>query len=310
MATSGISRLVCLLIPSFSKGKITVSKAKTFAQLQYILPQHLLSRALGQVASCEFSWVKNPLIKAFIKQYQVDMSEAARPEPQAYTSFNDFFMRQLKAGARPVDAGTHTLVSPADGVISQVGRIEDGRLLQAKGHDFSVEALLGGNPAEAQTYRAGEFATIYLSPRDYHRVHMPWGGRLQQTRYVPGRLFSVNQATTAHVPGLFARNERLVCHFDSPQGPFVMVLVGAMIVAAIETPWAGRVVPVKQSIQETRYAQQEVQIIDLPKGAEMGRFCLGSTVIMLWPAKAQVHWHAQVQAGMPVRMGQALAKLG
>mgnify|MGYP003124183137 FL=1 len=200
---------------------------KAFSLLQYPLPQHALSRLTGKFAQCDNPWVKDTLIKAFIKRFKVDMSQALEPDPTAYATFNDFFTRALKADARPLGEG---LLSPADGTLSQFGRLTTaGKLVQAKGHTFSVQTLLGGDKALADEFLNGSFATVYLSPSDYHRVHMPVTGTLREMIYVPGRLFSVNQATANYVPGLFARNERLVCIFDTEHGPMAMVLVGAMI---------------------------------------------------------------------------------
>ncbi|MGO1847388.1 MAG: archaetidylserine decarboxylase, partial [Halomonas sp.] len=246
---------------------------KAFSLLQYPLPHHALSRLTGKFAQCDNTWVKNTLIKAFIKRFNVDMSQALEPDPSTYATFNDFFTRALKADARPLGDG---ILSPADGTLSQYGRLQAGQLVQAKGHTYSAQTLLGGETALAEEFLGGSFATVYLSPRDYHRVHMPATGTLREMIYVPGRLFSVNQATADYVPGLFARNERLVCIFDTEQGPMAMVLVGAMIVAAIETVWSGQVTPLAGHPQRMQFGQP----ITLEKGAEMGRFKLGSTVVM------------------------------
>lgn len=246
---------------------------KAFSLLQYPLPHHAISRLIGKLAQCDNPWVKDTLIKAFIKRFNVDMSQALEPNPTAYATFNDFFTRALKADARPLGDG---ILSPADGVLSQYGRLQAGQLVQAKGHTYSAQTLLGGDTALAEEFLGGSFATVYLSPRDYHRVHMPVTGTLREMIYVPGRLFSVNQATATYVPGLFARNERLVCIFDTEHGPMAMVLVGAMIVAAIETVWSGQVTPLSGHPQRIPFGQP----ITLEKGAEMGRFKLGSTVVM------------------------------
>lgn len=244
-----------------------------FARSQYPLPHHLLSRLVGKLAECRTPWLKNLMIEQFIRTYGVDMSQAREPDPRAYDCFNAFFTRAMRDDARPIGDG---LISPTDGLLSQYGRIEHGTLIQAKGQAYSLTALLGGDTRRAAPFRQGSFATVYLSPRDYHRVHMPLAGRLREMAYVPGRLFSVNLATAAHVPGLFARNERLVCIFDTEFGPMAMVLVGAMIVAAIETVWAGQITPLSSQVQTTRFDEA----IELSKGAEMGRFKLGSTVIL------------------------------
>ncbi|WP_104202119.1 archaetidylserine decarboxylase [Billgrantia saliphila] len=252
--------------------------SKLFSLIQYPIPHHLLSRLVGFLAECRVAWLKDGLIRAFIKAFEVDMREAAEPDIRAYATFNDFFTRKLKADARPLGKG---LLSPADGTLSQFGAIEADRLLQAKGHRFSVADLLGGDEEAARRYRGGSYANVYLSPKDYHRVHMPLAGTLTEMVYVPGRLFSVNSATTDHVPNLFARNERLVCHFDTEYGPMVVVLVGAMIVAAIETVWAGQITPLSGQVQRIRFDKP----ISLERGEEMGRFKLGSTVVMAFAGK-------------------------
>ncbi|MBL1266762.1 MAG: phosphatidylserine decarboxylase [Halomonas sp.] len=269
---------------------------KAFSLLQYPLPHHAISRLTGQFAQCDNPWVKNTLIKAFIKRFSVDMTQALEPDPTAYATFNDFFTRALKDDARPLGDG---ILSPADGTLSQFGRLQAGQLVQAKGHTYSAQTLLGGDTALAEEFLGGSFATVYLSPRDYHRVHMPTTGTLREMIYVPGRLFSVNQATANYVPGLFARNERLVCIFDTEHGPMAMVLVGAMIVAAIETVWSGQVTPLSGYPQRMQFGQPIV----LEKGAEMGRFKLGSTVVMCF---AKPPNFANNPLGSMVRMGQTL----
>ncbi|MDI5890821.1 archaetidylserine decarboxylase [Halomonas rhizosphaerae] len=272
--------------------------SRLFALIQYPLPHHLLSRLVGGLADCRLPWLKNALIKAFIRQFRVDMDEAAEPDPTAYATFNDFFTRTLEEDARPVGEG---LVSPADGTLSQFGAVEAGQLLQAKGHRFSMMELLGGDGEAARRYLGGSFATVYLSPSDYHRVHMPASGTLTEMVYVPGRLFSVNAATTEQVPNLFARNERLVCHFDTEQGPMAVVLVGAMIVAAIETVWAGQITPLPRGdVQRLRFDTP----VRLAKGEELGRFKLGSTVVMAF--SEPVSFANTISPGAKVRMGQSL----
>ncbi|MDO9322679.1 MAG: archaetidylserine decarboxylase [Pseudomonas sp.] len=278
---------------------------RLFILSQYLLPHHLLSRLIGYAAECRISWFKSRLINWFAKQYQVDMSEAAVEQLDAYEHFNAFFTRALKDGARPLDNSTGAVLSPADGAVSQLGKIEHGRIFQAKGHSFSVLELLGGDSARAAEFMGGEFATIYLSPKDYHRVHMPLAGTLREMVYVPGRLFSVNQTTAENVPELFARNERAVCIFDTERGPMAVVLVGAMIVASIETVWAGLVTPPKRELKTSRYDAAARAPIELAKGAELGRFKLGSTAIVLFGPE-QVQWATELDAGSPVRMGQRL----
>ena len=275
-----------------------MSLAKLFALIQYPLPHHLLSRLVGWLAECRQPWLKNVLVRAFIRRFRVDMDEAAESDPTAYATFNDFFTRALEEDARPLGEG---VMSPADGRLSQFGAIEAGQLLQAKGHYFSAMDLLGGDGEAARRYLGGSFATVYLSPSDYHRVHMPLAGTLTEVVYVPGRLFSVNAATTKHVPKLFARNERLVCHFDTEHGPMAVVLVGAMIVAAIETVWAGQITPLPRGgVQRIRFDTP----VHLERGAEMGRFKLGSTVVMA--LSEPVGFAASLEPGAKVKMGQSL----
>ena len=278
---------------------------RLFILFQYLLPHHLLSRLAGCLANCTWSWVKTPFITWFVKRYQVDMSQALEENPTAYSSFNDFFTRALKPDARPLDQTDGSILCPADGAISQLGKIEHGRIFQAKGHSFSVQELLGGNAELAAPFQGGEFATVYLSPRDYHRVHMPLGGTLKEMIYVPGKLFSVNQTTAKNVPELFARNERVVCLFDTEAGPMAVVLVGAMIVASVETVWAGLVAPPSRELRSTAYGQAAPS---LEKGDEMGRFKLGSTAIVLFGPDA-MRWSESVKAGDSVQMGQLMGSV-
>ena len=278
---------------------------RLFILFQYLLPHHLLSRLAGCLANCTWSWVKNPFITWFVKRYQVDMSQALEENPTAYSSFNDFFTRALKPDARPLDQTSGSILCPADGAISQLGKIEHGRIFQAKGHSFSVQELLGGNAELAAPFQGGEFATVYLSPRDYHRVHMPLGGTLKEMIYVPGKLFSVNQTTAENVPELFARNERVVCLFDTEAGPMAVVLVGAMIVASVETVWAGLVAPPSRELRSTAYGQAAPS---LEKGDEMGRFNLGSTAIVLFGPDA-MRWSESLKAGDSVQMGQLMGSV-
>ncbi|MBX7539509.1 archaetidylserine decarboxylase [Qipengyuania sphaerica] len=274
-----------------------------FIWLQHALPHHAVSRGAGRIASSEVPWLKNLLIRRFIDAYDVDMSQAARGVEE-FRSFNDFFTRELKPGMRPLADSTTQILSPADGAVSQIGRIEEGRIFQAKGRHFTAAQLLGGDEEAARRFEGGSFATIYLSPRDYHRVHMPAEGSLASTTYVPGELFSVNQVTAENVDGLFARNERLACIFTGPDGTFASVMVGAMIVAGIETVWSGLVEThhprlVRESFEPTAH--------QLAAGDEMGRFILGSTVVLLFePGK--VEWDTSLKAGDAVRMGQAIGK--
>jgi len=280
-----------------------VNKDSLFVMLQYVIPQHTFSRLVGWFASTEIGFIKDTFITKFAKKYQVNMDEALIEDLSSFASFNDFFTRELKDGARPIAEGEGVLVSPADGAVSQLGKIELGKVFQAKGRDFSVTTLLGGDSERAATFLNGEFATIYLSPKDYHRVHMPCAGKLLETVYVPGDLFSVNPTTAQGVDGLFARNERLVCMFETEYGPMAMVLVGAMIVAGIETVWSGQVCPLPKKAQVQDYTQSEVR---LEKGQEMGRFKLGSTVVLCFPEDS-VKFLEEIKAESPLMMGQALA---
>ncbi|MDX1453175.1 MAG: archaetidylserine decarboxylase [Oleiphilaceae bacterium] len=278
-----------------------------FVFSQYLTPQHLLSRGVGKLAECETKPLKEPFIRWFIKRYGVDMSEAAIEQPEAFRHFNDFFTRALKPDARTVDERPESFVSPVDGAISQLGEIKQGRIFQAKGQDFNVTELLGGDVDRAQPFIGGQFATIYLSPKDYHRIHMPITGTLREMVYVPGKLFSVNPVTTEKVPRLFARNERVVAIFDTEKGPLAMVLVGAMIVASIETVWSGLVAPIRRQVRSTQYGA-EAKPIEIKKGEEMGRFKLGSTVVMLTPGDS-LEFAENLQAGSNVRMGQHFATI-
>lgn len=277
-----------------------------FIILQHLLPQQLLSRLVGRLAECRTPWLKNLLIRRFISHYQVDMCEAVASDPEDYANFNAFFTRALRDGARPISDQPQHIACPADGAISQLGRIHDGRIFQAKGQDYSLAALLGGDEALTEEFRDGNFATIYLSPRDYHRVHMPITGTLRSMTYVPGKLFSVNTTTAENVHSLFARNERAVCVFDTEAGPMAMILVGAMIVAGIETVWSGQIAPPPRRITTHNYQQQQ-PAPTLEKGAEMGRFKLGSTVILLF-GKEQIDWLEQFEAQTPTRLGETLAR--
>lgn len=281
-------------------------KAKLFAAIQYVLPHHLISRAVHYFVECEIPWFKNALIEWIINHYEVDMSEAQKESPQAYKHFNDFFTRPLKEGARPLPEDSNMIVSPADGAISQLGDIRHGRIFQAKGHDYSLIELLGGDARLGQEFTGGKFATIYLSPRDYHRIHTPAGGKLRQMIHVPGRLFSVNQGTVENIPNLFARNERVISIFDTDHGPMAIIMVGAINVASIETVWAGLVTPQSKRVGAIHYGDTN-QSVELKRGDEMGRFKLGSTAIVLFGEK-QVAWLEHWQPGMTIKMGEALAQ--
>lgn len=281
---------------------------KLFVLSQYITPQLTVSRLAGWLADTDSSpAMKKRVVRWFIDRYGVDMSEALEPDPDAYPSFNAFFTRELKPGLRPIDKRESILVSPVDGVISQLGSITDDRVFQAKGQSFSLTELLGGNHHSASEFANGEFATIYLSPKDYHRIHMPVAGTLREMTYVPGKLFSVNPTTAEQVPNLFARNERVACIFDTDAGPLALVLVGAMIVGSVETTWAGVVAPDSTDLSTTNYSHL-ANPISFAKGEEMGRFRLGSTVVVVMP-KAAVAWNDDCKAGQTLRLGEALGSL-
>jgi len=273
-----------------------------FVLSQYLLPKTALTRLAGRLARARAGKATTRAIRWFIGRYRVDMTEAANPDPTGYPSFNEFFTRALRPDARPLaDAD---LLCPVDGAISQFGPVEGEQIFQAKGHDYSATALVGGDHLLAGQFRDGLFATLYLSPRDYHRIHMPCDGDLREMIYVPGELFSVNPATARGVPGLFARNERVVCVFDSADGPFVLVLVGATIVGSMATVWHGVVNPPRRpDITKWRYAKGEVS---LGKGEEMGRFLLGSTVVMLFQ-NGRFHFNPSWQPAGAIRMGEAMS---
>lgn len=273
--------------------------------LQKIAPRKALTEWAGALAASRTSWIAQPFIRWFIGRYGVDMKQSLHEDPAAYACFNDFFTRALKPEARPL-ANTDW-ISPVDGAVSQLGRVAQGQIVQAKGRSYTAAELLA-DEAAAAAYADGSFATLYLSPRDYHRIHMPCDGRLTRMSHIPGDLYSVNQATAAGIDRLFARNERLVCWFEGPYGPFAMVLVGATIVGSIATSWHGVVTPPRTgAVRHWSYGQGESESISLRKGEEMGRFLLGSTVIMLMPPAAAVQWNAQWKAGTPIVMGQEMA---
>lgn len=279
-------------------------KDSLFILMQYLVPQHLLSRLAGKLAGCQWPIIKGPFIRWFIRRYEVDMTQALDPDPSSYASFNTFFTRALRADARPLHGDDTCAISPADGIVSQLGPVRDGLLLQAKGRRFSLQTLLGGDAALAEEFAEGCFATIYLSPRDYHRVHMPLPGTLREMTYVPGKLFSVNQLTAERVDNLFARNERLVCIFDTDHGPMALVLIGAMIVGSVDTVWAGQVCPAPHRLRKTDYRHQS-PAVQIARGAEMGRFKLGSTVIAVF-AENRMELQAELAAGTNISMGEML----
>lgn len=277
--------------------------SSAFIALQHVLPQHALSRFAGSIAASTSPWLRDRLIRRFVAAYGVDLSEAARGIGE-FTSFNDFFTRELKPGARPLADTGEFILSPADGAVSQLGPVTGGRIIQAKGRDYSVAEILGCSAAEAARFEGGGFITIYLSPKDYHRVHMPAAGTLSATSYIPGDLYSVNTATAAGVDRLFARNERLSCRFDGPDGHFASVMVGAMIVAGIDTVWPNAfrthaAAPVHEDFAGVGRI--------FAAGDEMGRFYLGSTVVLLFEP-GRVEWIEGLKPADPLRMGQAIAR--
>jgi phosphatidylserine decarboxylase len=284
-------------------GGNTGFRGRLFVWLQYLLPQHGLSRLILAATRVRIPWFKNWTIRGFLKLYPVDMSEAAESDPYRYGTFNEFFTRALKDHARPIADAPDAIACPVDGCISEAGTIDRDRLLQAKGRYYRLGDLLASQPW-ASRFEGGSFATIYLAPFNYHRVHMPLHGELRETVYVPGRLFSVNGVTAQHVPGLFARNERVLTLFDTAFGQFALVLVGALNVGSMATVWAGDITPAARR-RVTRLAAPATL---LDKGAELGRFNMGSTVILLFePNRAR--WQSGVHAGRAVRLGQSLGSV-
>jgi phosphatidylserine decarboxylase len=279
--------------------------ARLFVLMQYLLPQHTLSHLVWRLTRSRQPGFKNYLIASFMHRFRPDMSDAAQPLPLAYGTFNEFFTRALRAGARPIDADPRVMVAPVDGTISAIGHINGGELLQAKGHSYSLAALLAGPAALTARFFDGAFATLYLAPYNYHRIHMPADGTLTAAWYVPGRLFSVNTTTAAGVAGLFARNERIVCIFDDGSCSFALVLVGALFVGSMSTRWHGDVTP--RARRPCELVSPAGANLRLPKGAELARFNMGSTVILLVP-RGQTDWLAGLAAGSRIQVGQALAR--
>jgi len=272
---------------------------------QYLIPQHALSVLMHHLTRSEIKWFKNSFIRFITAKYKVNIHEAAQTDLTFFTSFNAFFTRQLRSEVRPLAEGEKVLTSPVDGVISQIGEIHNNQIVQAKGREYSVLELLGGDENLAKQFEQGQFATIYLSPRDYHRIHMPLAGKLQKMTYIPGKLFSVNPRTARTVPKLFARNERVVTVFETSQGPIIMVLVGAIFVGSMETVWSGMITPpYGKNIQHWTYEGE--QAISLQKGEEMGRFNMGSTVVLLLP-KGMAAFKSELEAQAAVQMGQAMS---
>ena len=286
----------------------------TYAQrakiaFQYMMPQLYLTQAAGWLAERKWGAVTHLIIKLFAKKYQVNLAEAEKTEASDYASFNEFFIRPLKEHARPINQDPKALCLPADGRVSESGRIEENQLLQAKGHHFSLETLLANDFALADKFKNGDFITTYLSPRDYHRVHMPCDATLRKMIYVPGELFSVNPFLAEHVPNLFARNERVICEFDTAFGPMVQILVGATITASMSTVWAGVINPPRaKEVMVYEYLTTGETAVHLKKGQEMGAFRLGSTVINLFP-KGAVELETYLKAGEPTKMGERLGQI-
>jgi phosphatidylserine decarboxylase len=274
---------------------------RAFIGMQYLLPQHLLSRLVGWIAESRIGFVRAGLIRAFLSRYPVDLAEAAQSDPDGYASFNDFFTRRLRHGARRFDADARAALCPADGTVSQAGRVTGDTLLQAKGIAYSAAALLGGDAALAAEFAGGDFVTIYLAPHDYHRVHMPLAGTLRMARFVPGDLFSVNATTADSVPGLFARNERIACIFDTPAGALAVVLVGALFVGSMSLAWAGRIR--SDGTRRPRELPCHDPIIALDRGAELGWFNMGSTVVVLFEPRGPA-LAGGIAAGRRVRVGE------
>lgn len=278
---------------------------RLFALLQYPLPHHFLSRLMWLLTRLQMGALTHWMITTFVRRFRVNMHEAADSHVSAYASFNQFFTRALKPGMRTIVTGDRQLACPVDGAVSQAGAIDGNRIFQAKGHDYTLESLLAGDTALAAEFTNGTFATIYLSPRDYHRIHMPDAGRLRRTLFVPGRLFSVNCATARQVPGLFARNERLVCIFDTAHGAMAVILVGALFVGSMETVWDGAIAPPWLPGAKPVDTQKTDANITLERGMEMGRFNMGSTVILLFGEHA-MQLDSAMREDQPVKLGQLL----
>jgi phosphatidylserine decarboxylase len=292
------------LVPEKAPG----ATGRAFVAVQHLLPQHGISRLVLAATRSRSTGFKNALIRLFVRGFKPDMTDAVEREPTAYASFNEFFTRALRAGTRPVDPDPRAVVSPVDGTVSEAGILSADRILQAKGHDYTLRALLADNAAWERTFLGGTFATIYLAPYNYHRIHMALGGELRESFYVPGRLFSVNRTTARLVPGLFSRNERVFCGFDSAGLPWAIILVGALNVGSMATVWHGDVTPRKHREVTALPVTDELAPVLLEKGDEMARFNMGSTVILLFPPGA-ADWAPSLQAGQVLRMGERIGTL-
>ncbi len=276
--------------------------------LQHLLPHHLLSQLMYWLTRSRWRPLKETMIRTVIRLYQIDMSLAVERDPQQYPNFNAFFTRPLRPETRPIAQGKHTIACPVDGTISEAGMVEAFDVIQAKGMRYSLASLLGGDQQLANRFRAGAFATIYLSPRDYHRIHMPLRGQLEQMLHIPGRLYSVSPSSTRSIPGIFSRNERVVSIFRTKAGPMAVIMVGAIFVASMDTVWSGTVAPRSRAVSQWRYGDGGLTVPDLEKGCEMGRFNMGSTVILLF-ARESISWDHELRSGVEVRMGEEIATI-
>jgi len=279
-----------------------------FALMLYLLPHHLLSQVMYGITRCEWVPFKNTLIRQAIRLYDIDMDIAAEPDPTAYPCFNAFFTRPLRPDARPLAGEGNSVLSPVDGAVSQSGQIVDGRVFQAKGQDYSLEELVGGDRTLVEAFEDGSFATIYLSPRDYHRIHIPLAGRLIKMLHVPGRLFSVSPSTTRTVPRLFSRNERVINLFETEAGPMAVIMVGAIFVASMDTVWAGTVAPLSRSVRDWDYEGSSTEPLLFEQGAEIGRFNMGSTVVLLFGQDA-IEWGTAMEPDGKLCMGQDIGAI-
>lgn len=280
--------------------------ARLFIALQHILPQHFLSKMMWHLTRCEYKWLLKLILPLFIRQFKVNMDEAKNTDWRSYTSFNNFFTRELAESARTITTDEKEIASPVDGAVSQMGNINEDLIFQAKGHAYSLKQLLGDREELGGIFKNGSFNTIYLSPKDYHRIHMPLDGTLKEMIHVPGELFSVNPTTVENVPALFARNERVICLFDTAAGPMAIILVGAIFVGSIETVWHGEVTP--PSCKAIRNWLYEDETISYAKGQEMGRFNMGSTVILLH-AENKIEWDSELKAEQVVRLGEVIGNI-